>query len=85
MCVCVFFVCIFSSKLIRTEEMHLFFFAFSEGEKKRRKKVLSHKKTHTRKYLFIQYSRAQNTHTLREDRCFRRLLREFERILVLLA
>jgi hypothetical protein len=65
MCVCVFFVCIFSSKLIRTEEMHLFFFAFSEGEKKRRKKVLSHKKT-TRESTYLFSIHAHKTHTLSE-------------------
>ena len=65
MCVCVFFVCIFSSKLIRTEEMHLFFFAFSEGEKRGEKRSFPTKKN-TRESTYLFSIHAHKTHTLSE-------------------
>ena len=40
-----FLACIFSSKSIATEEMRLFFFAFSEGGNERKKVRLSLKNT----------------------------------------
>ena len=73
-----FLACIFSSKIIATEEMRLFFFAFSEGVNER-KKVDFPSKTPTDTHVFIQYSRTQNTE--RENTAafaaFRENLREF--------
>lgn len=60
-----FLACIFSSKIVATEEMRLFFFAFSEGGNERKKVRLSLKNTNI-KHVFIQYSRTQNTHRERE-------------------
>ena len=74
-----FLACIFSSKSIATEEMRLFFFAFSEGGNERKKVRLSLKNTnrYTRIYSVFTHTK----HREREHRCFRRLSREFERIL----
>ena len=77
-----FLACIFSSKIVATEEMRLFFFAFSEGGNERKKVRLSLKNTneiHT--YLFSIHAHKTHTQREREHRCFRRLSREFERIL----
>ena len=65
MCVCVFFVCIFSSKLIRTEEMHLFFFAFSEGKKEEKKGPFPQKKTHAKVLIYSVFTRTKHTHSQR--------------------
>ena len=80
MCVRMFLVCIFSSKIIATEEIRLFFFAFSEGVNKRKKVRHSHKNT-TREIVLIYsvFTHTKHREREREDRCFRRLLREFER------
>ena len=69
---------IFSSKIIATEEMRLFFFAFFGGVNERKKVRLSLKNTnrYTRIYSVFTHTK----HTQREHRCFRRLSREFERI-----
>ena len=69
---------IFSSKIIAAEEMRLFFFAFFGGVNERKKVRLSLKNTnrYTRIYSVFTHTK----HTQREHRCFRRLLREFERI-----
>ena len=76
-----FLACIFSSKIVATEEMRLFFFAFSEGGNERKKVRLSLKNTNPDTHVFIQYSRTQNTHTERENTAafaaFRENLREF--------
>jgi len=74
MCVRMFLVCIFSSKIVATEEIRLFFFAFSEGGNERKKVRLSHKNT-TRDTVLIYsvFTHTKHTHREREDRCFRRL------------
>jgi hypothetical protein len=77
-----FLACIFSSKIVATEEMRLFFFAFSEGGVNERKKVRrSLKNTNRYTLIYSVFTHTKHTHTHREHRCFRRLSREFERIL----
>ena len=80
MCVRMFLVCIFSSKIIATEEIRLFFFAFSEGVNKR-KKVTFPQKHHTRDstYLFSIHAHKTHTHTQRTAAfaAFEENLREF--------
>ena len=75
-----FLACIFSSKIIATEEMRLFFFAFSEGGNERKKVRLSLKNTNRYTRIYSVFTHTKHTHREREDRCFRRLSREFERI-----
>ena len=65
MCVRMFLVCIFSSKIIATEEIRLFFFAFSEGVNKR-KKVTFPQKHHTRDSTYLFSIHAHKTHRERE-------------------
>ena len=60
-----FLACIFSSKIIATEEMRLFFFAFSEGVTKRKKGRRSHKNT-TRERVLIYSAFTHTKHTERE-------------------
>jgi len=71
---------IFSSKSIATEEMRLFFFAFSEGGNERKKVRLSHKNTNRYTRIYSVFTHTKHREREREHRCFRRLLREFERI-----
>ena len=76
-----FLACIFSSKSIATEEMRLFFFAFSEGVNERKKVDFPSKTPRDGTYLFSIH--AHKTHTDREREntaafaAFRENLREF--------
>ena len=59
-----FLACIFSSKIVATEEMRLFFFAFSEGGNERKKVTFPQKHQQIHTYLFSIH--AHKTHTERE-------------------
>ena len=76
-----FLACVFSSKIIATEEMRLFFFAFFGGVNERKKVRLSLKNTNRYTRIYSVFTHTKHTQREREHRCFRRLSREFERIL----
>jgi hypothetical protein len=61
--------------------MRLFFFAFSEGGNERKKVRLSLKNTNRYTRIYSVFTHTKHREREREDRCFRRLSREFERIL----
>ena len=76
-----FLACIFSSKIVATEEMRLFFFAFSEGGNERKKGPTFPQKHREIVLIYSVFTHTKHTQREREHRCFRRLSREFERIL----
>ena len=76
-----FLACIFSSKIVATEEMRLFFFAFSEGGNERKKVRLSLKNTNRYTRIYPAFTHTKHTHRERENTAafaaFRENLREF--------
>jgi hypothetical protein len=76
-----FLACIFSSKIVATEEMRLFFFAFSEGGNERKKVRLSLKNTNRYTRIYSAFTHTKHTHRERERTAafaaFRENLREF--------
>ena len=76
-----FLACIFSSKSIATEEMRLFFFAFSEGVNERKKVRLSLKNTNRYTRIYSVFTHTKHTERERENTAafaaFRENLREF--------
>ena len=76
-----FLACIFSSKIVATEEMRLFFFAFSEGGNERKKVRLSLKNTNRYTRIYSVFTHTKHTQRERERTAafaaFRENLREF--------
>ena len=76
-----FLACIFSSKIVATEEMRLFFFAFSEGGNERKKVRLSLKNTNRYTRIYSVFTHTKHTQRERENTAafaaFRENLREF--------
>ena len=76
-----FLACIFSSKIVATEEMRLFFFAFSEGGNERKKVRLSLKNTNRYTRIYSVFTHTKHRERERERiaafAAFRENLREF--------